>query len=96
MENWKITQAIENGIENGLEKIGNKISDFFTNMLVNTGNVLLDGIATFIIIMILYTAFKFMITINKDKQAENINMLISLGGLYFIVRMLARILVLKG
>jgi len=96
MDNWKITRAIENGIQNGLENIGDKISDFFTNIFIGAGSVLLDGIATFIIIMILYTAFKFMCTINKNKQAENINTLISLGGLYFIVRMLARILILKG
>jgi len=96
MDSWRITQAIENGIQNGLENIGNKISDFFTNTLIDIGNVLLDGVATFIIIMILYTAFKFMFTINRDKQVENINTLISLGGLYFIVRMLARILILKG
>ena len=92
MNDWNLTQSISRGIENGLSKMGDKITDGITKVLVGAGNVVLDAGATFVIVILIYTVIKYMVTTKKEKQEENFNMLISMGGLYFIIRMLGVIL----
>ena len=88
MSDWKITQAIQNGIENGLEKVGDKIAEFFKNMIFDAIDIVLDGASVVITILLIYTGFKFMFIVNREKRLENGNVLVCLFGLYFIVRML--------
>jgi len=92
MRDWNISQSISNGIENGINKIGDKIVDFFRNMLFDSIDIILDGASVIIVIMLLYTGFKFMYLVNAEKRQENANVLVCLAGLYFIVRMLMGIL----
>ena len=89
MADWKITEAIANGIEKGLDKIADKVSESIMEGLCSIFSYLLDGVSVFIIIIIMYYAFRYMTTIKSDKQEDNINTLVSLGGLYFIVKMFA-------
>lgn len=89
MLDWKIAEAISNGIEKGLDKIADKLSEGLMELLCDAFSHLFDGIGTFIIIIAVYYVFKFMFTIKQDKQEENINVLVSLGGIYFIVKMFA-------
>ena len=89
MSDWRITESIANGIEKGLDKISDKIVDGVMEGLCNIFSYLLDGVSVFIIIMIMYFAFRYMTTIKSDKQEDNVNTLISLSGLYFIVKMFA-------
>lgn len=89
MSDWKITEAISNGIERGLDKITDNLVENIMEGLCKVFSHLLDGVSTFIIIIIIYYAFRYMTTIKADKQDENINTLVSLGGLYFIVKMFA-------
>lgn len=89
MSDWRITESISNGIEKGLDKIADKLTNAVMESLCTVFSHLLDGIGTFIIIIAMYYVFKFMFTIKQDKQDENVNVLVSLGGIYFIVKMFA-------
>ena len=89
MSDWRITESIANGIEKGLDKISDKLVDGIMEGLCNIFSYLLDGVSVFIIITIMYFAFRYMTTIKSDKQEDNVNTLISLSGLYFIVKMFA-------
>lgn len=89
MADWKITEAISNGIEKGLDKIADKFVESIMEGLCKIFSGLLDGVSVLIIIAIMYFAFRYMTTIRRDKQEDNVNTLVSLGGLYFIVKMFA-------
>ena len=89
MVDWKISESIANGIEKGLDKISDKLVNSIMDGLCKVFSVLLDGASTFIIIIIVYYTFKYMMTIKSDKQEDNVNVLISLSGLYFIFKMFA-------
>lgn len=89
MADWKITEAISNGIENGLSKVTDKLVESIMEGLCKVFSHLLDGASVLIIIAIMYFAFRYMTTIKSDKQEDNVNTLVSLGGLYFIVKMFA-------
>lgn len=87
-----IQKSVETGIGNAIEEIGDKIAEGLMDGLSNIGIFLLDGASVLVKIFIIYTAFRMMIMINKEKQAENINQSVCLMGIYFIVRMLGVIL----
>ena len=87
MADWKITEAISNGIEKGLDKITDKLTEGIMEMLSKIGIALLDGAGTLIVILAMYYIFKYMFTTKREKQEENINVLVCLGGIYFIVKM---------
>ena len=87
-----IQQSVETGISNAIEDIGDKLADGLMEGLSNIGIFLLDGASVLVKIFIIYTAFKMMIIINKEKQAENMNQSVCLMGIYFIVRVLGVIL----
>jgi hypothetical protein len=89
MVDWKISESIANGIEKGLDKISDKLIDSIMDGLCKIFSSLLDGASVLIIIAIMYFAFRYMTTIKSDKQEDNVNTLVSLGGLYFIVKMFA-------
>ena len=87
MADWKITEAISNGIEKGLDKIADKISEGIIELFSKIGIALLDGAGVLIIILAIYYIFKYMFTTKKEKQEDNVNVLVCLGGIYFIVKM---------
>jgi hypothetical protein len=89
MMNWDFSQEIADGFERGMEKIGDKVADACMAIANNVGLALLDGAGTLIIILAMYYIFKFMLNFKKGKQEENVNMLVCLGGIYFIVKMFA-------
>jgi len=89
MADWKISDSIAKGIEKGLDRITDKFIDKTMEGLCKIFSNLLDGASVFIIILIMYFAFRYMTTIKSDKQEDNVNTLVSLGGLYFIVKMFA-------
>lgn len=86
-------KGVESSINNVIEDIGNSISDKIVEGLSNIGVFLLDGATVLLKIFIIYTAFKMMVIINKEKQLENMNQSICLMGIYFIVKMLSVILI---
>lgn len=94
MLDWKIGESISNGIEKGFQNIANSITEKIAELFSKAGIALLDGAGTFILMMAFYYIFKYMLCIKKDKQEDNINVVVSLGGLYFIVKMF--VVMMKG
>lgn len=80
MLDWKIGEAISNGIERGLDKISDKIVEKIAELFSRAGIVILDGASVFILILAFYYVFKYMLCVKKDKQEENINVVVCLGG----------------
>jgi len=92
MSEWGISNAISKGIENGMSKISDNINEFFRNLIFDCLDILLDAGATIIIILILWICFKFMYLTDSNKREQNANVMVCLLGIYFIIRVLARIL----
>lgn len=88
MANWDISQAIADGFERGMDKIANKITESLATVFTKMGLVVLEGAETLIIILAVYYIFKFMLNLKKGKQEENVNVLVCLGGVYFIIKMI--------
>jgi hypothetical protein len=92
LSDWNITPSITDAIEKGIKQIHDDVNAIFIDIFKNIGSVLLDSILAFIILLLMFTGFKYMITIKKEKQEENVNMIFNLFGIYFIVKMLSVII----
>lgn len=87
-----IKLSIQEGFTNVIDGIGASISNAFSKVLIGTGSFLLNGVCIFVVYFMVFTAFKVMVTIDKDKQSDNFNMLGISAGIYMSVRMVMEII----
>lgn len=87
-----IKLSIQEGFNNVIDGISGSISNAINSALARTGSFLLNGVCVFIVYFMIFTAFKIMVTINKEKQEDNFNMIGIAACVYMTIKMIAQII----
>ena len=90
-----IRMSVEESFGRMIEGMGDSISNAFNNAIQSTSGFILEGICIFIVYYMIFTAFKIMGGIDKEKQNKNFNTLGISAGLYMTVRMIAEVIARK-